>query len=485
MTLARLLDTTPSPKLGQLNSFADCLKAAQRLQKGDADGVNTILKAAAELDLGGIEVDILIEAIHCRTKTPKRTLKKGFEAFVKIALDEKEKAKKKADDDAADQWRKMRDAEREGLWASCRHIAEHPDLLEAMEEIAHQLLGVVNEGAAVRAVYLTCMSRHLVGEAIRFLRTGASASGKNYPVEKVLQFISRGDVIHISGASAKAIAYFGGQDDPDALKHKVLYIPEADILARKKDDSSNEVATMLRTLISEGVLMYQTVVTDPMTGRRETETIVKNGPITVILTTADDVDDQLKTRALIMGTDESGQQTEAIVERILSDVGKKPVNLQSWVDFDLWLKIDAPYRVEVPFAGAVSKAFKTSRPGFLQAASMRIRRDADSFLVAVKASAVVHKFQRESTEDGAIIATLDDYANALAAFDEGLATAHGHTSEAVISVVEAVEQMLKEEGASDLDPKPVSPSVKVSVRELCKRLRIASTSTARSAWTNP
>ena len=474
-----LVPFAPSPKLGDLENFADCFKAAKSLQKGDDAGVNTILKRAAELGLSGIQVEMLIVEIHARTGNSKKMLKKAFESFVKIVAEEKAEAKKNAAADAADQWQKMRDEERERLWKSCRHIAEHPDLLEAMEEIAHQLLGVVNEGAAVQAGYLTCMSRHLVGEAIRYLRTGASASGKNYPVEKVFQFIFRDDVIHISGASAKAIAYFGGQDAPDALKHKILYIPEADILARKQGDSSNEVATMLRTLISEGVLVHQTVVTDPMTGRRETETIVKNGPIAVILTTADDVDDQLKTRALIMGTDESGEQTEAIVERILSNVGRKPINLQPWNDFDLWLRIDAPYRVEVPFAAAVSKAFKMSRPGFLQAASMRMRRDADSFLTAVKASAATHKAQRKTTEDGAIIATLDDYQHALKAFDGGLATAHGHTSEAVISVVAAVEEMLKEEGVSDLDPKPDSPSVKVAVRDLCKRLRIASTSTAK------
>ena len=146
----------------------------------------------------------------------------------------------------------MRDEERERLWKSCRHIAEDPDLLEAMEEIAHQLLGVVNEGAAVQAGYLTCMSRHLVGEAIRYLRTGASASGKNYPVEKVFQFIFKDDVIHISGASAKAIAYFGGQDAPDAMKTD-LYLPEADILARSRATAQRS-RHQLRTLISEGVL---------------------------------------------------------------------------------------------------------------------------------------------------------------------------------------------------------------------------------------
>ena len=129
-----LVPFAPSPKLGDLENFADCFKAAKSLQKGDDAGVNTILKRAAELGLSGIQVEMLIVEIHARTGNSKKMLKKAFELFVKIVAEEKAEAKKNAAADAADQWRKMRDEERERLWKSCRHIAEHPDLLEAMEE---------------------------------------------------------------------------------------------------------------------------------------------------------------------------------------------------------------------------------------------------------------------------------------------------------------------------------------------------------------
>jgi hypothetical protein len=88
---------------------------------------------------------------------------------------------------------------------------------------------------------------------------------------------------------------------------------------------------------------------------------------------------------------------------------------------------------------------------------------------------VAHKFQRQIADNGAIVAALDDYRHALEAFDEGLSAAHGHIDETVVAVVEAVEKMLEEAPEDDLNP----DSVKVSVRDLCKRLRIASTSTAK------
>ena len=131
------------------------------------------------------------------------------------------------------------------------------DAARDMETVAHKL-GVVSESAGVRALYLTCASRLIADEAVRLLRLGAPASGKNLVVEKVLELIPEEAVVQISGSSPKALAYFGGAD-PDALKHKIVYIPEAQIMAAKHDVES-EFAIMLRTLISEGRVVYQTVV---------------------------------------------------------------------------------------------------------------------------------------------------------------------------------------------------------------------------------
>ena len=141
-------------------------------------------------------------------------------------------------------------------------------------------------------------------------------------VEVVLQLIPADAVIHISGASAKVLAYYGGADT-EALRGKILYIPEAQILAAK-GDAESELALMLRTLLSEGRLVYHVVVIPEGGGAAETITIVKNGPIAALLTTADSVDDQLKTRILPMDTDESGDQTDAIIKSILSKTQVRP-----------------------------------------------------------------------------------------------------------------------------------------------------------------
>jgi hypothetical protein len=452
------------------------MKAALALQKHDEAGVRTILAAAAEIGITDpLQVDALINAVHVATGIGKTPIKAAWKAFVAKAAEAKKKAeaeeRKRRDSDFARARQQAMAAERQRLWESCSKIAESPDLLAAMEAIAHELLGVVNEGPAVRATYLTGTSRLLFNKAVRFLRTGASASGKNFPIEQTLKFFPESSVIAVSGASPKSLVY-EGEDDPYALQHMLAYVPEAVILSGKKaGDSVNGYAVMFRTLLSEGNITYKSVNKNPATGKFVTVTVIKHGPIAAILTTADDVDQQLGTRCLIQGADESGEQTEAIVERTLSDDDEDmPRNLQPWIDFQLLLKMDMPpqgYRARIPFRKAVLAAFKQSRPKFLKNANMRMRRDVDSFLVAVKASALVHKFQREIAEDGAIIAVIDDYRHAYEAFDRGLAVAHGHIDENVIAVVEAVEQMRDEAPKSDLDPESESPErpVKVSVRE--------------------
>jgi hypothetical protein len=93
-------------------------------------------------------------------------------------------------------------------------------------------------------------------------------------------------------------------------------------------------------LASFSISRYQTVVVQEG-GPPETLTIVKNGPIAAVITTARDVDPELKTRVMVMDTDESGAQTVEIVKRILSDPEAGP-DLQSWLDFQTWLQLDGP-----------------------------------------------------------------------------------------------------------------------------------------------
>jgi hypothetical protein len=446
--------------------FDALLKTARELKAGDDKGVAKLMAEAVAIGLNDVQADMVIKAAHEATKVGIKVLwqawVKALAAHVNARREAEAPERERREAEVRVMTLRRREEERKRIWASCRALAESPTLLNQMVATA-QKLGLVNEGAGARGVYLACTSRLLANNAVRLLRLGSTASGKNYPVEVVLLLIPADAVVQISGSSPKVLPYFGGED-PDALKHKVIYIPEAVILDNKQHGVENEFTAMLRTLISEGRLVYHTVVTDKE-GSRETVVIIKNGPIAAVLTTARDVDREMKTRSLVQETDETGEQTDAIVRNVLSEREAAP-DLRPWLDLQLWLEEGAPYRVDIPFRRAIADAFDEWWPEFFKGAAMRMRRDITSFLVAIEASALLHKAQRP-TVDGVIVATVDDYNHAYEAFGEGLAAVHGQANEKVIATVEAIEAMRK---GNDM--------IKVTLRDLAKRLRVGSPMTA-------
>jgi hypothetical protein len=452
----------------EIQTFDDCIKVAASLETADHARVVALLAGAAVIGLSDLQADMLIKAIQKATDIGIRTLRKTLadeteEARAKAWKASAAERERFAAAKEAERIRKIEE-ERARLWQSCSHIAGSTTLLADMEAVAHAL-GVVGEGASVRQLYMTYSSRFLIDDSVRLLRLGAPAAGKNLVVERTLELIPSESVIRFSGASPKALAYFGGPG-PNVFRGKIIYIPEAAFFTDRHGVES-EFTVMLRTLISEGRVVYSFVSVregqDPVT-----VTMVKNGPIAAIITTARDVDPELKTRTLVNDADETGEQTVAIVKRILSDLRTPRPNLQPWLDFQWWLAMDAPYRVRVPFKEDIFAGLVRWRSDFLETAALRVRRDINNIICAVKASAVLHKAQREVDDDGAIVATLDDYANVHAAFDGDLAHLYGKASERTVAVVRAIEDM---GGAEDLP-------VKVTLRELAKRLRIVSLKTA-------
>ena len=458
-----------SEKLGaEIQTFDDCMTAAGTLDSGDHARVVALLVRAAAIALSSLQADMLVKAVQKMTGIGIKTLRKTLaneteEARLKAWKAGAAERERVAVAQEAERRRKIEE-ERSRLWNSCSRIAMSKMLLADVEGVAHQL-GVVGEGASVRQLYLTYASRLLSDDSVRLLRLGAPAAGKNLVVERTLELIPPECVIRFSGASPKALAYYGGAD-PNTFRGKIIYIPEA-VVFTDRHGVESEFTTMLRTLISEGRIVYSFVsVRDGQ--EPTTVTIVKNGPIAAIITTARDVDPELKTRTLVNDADETGGQTVAIVKRILSDVRTPRPDLQPWLDFQSWLMMDAPYRVRIPFKEAIFAGFERWRSKFLETAALRVRRDINNIICAVKASTLLHKAQREVDEDGAILATLDDYANVHSAFDDDLANLYGKASEKTVAVVRAIEDM---GGAEDL-------SVKVTLRELAKRLGIVSLKTA-------
>jgi hypothetical protein len=353
-----------------------------------------------------------------------------------------EAAAKEAEKAAAD-----REAAKASLMSQIGWLATSPDILmQAVQFLWDE--GVAGERSALIALNLFMAGRMHTTMPMALLRTGAPASGKNFVVEKALSMLPPGAVVHISGASAKALAYM-----QEPLANRIVYVKEAAALL-DSNGKEKEFAGMLRVLISEGRLDYHTVAQEePKTERgKPVRRLValhleQEGPISVVMTSArDNVEAELLTRVVLSPADESAEQTIRAARKSAARVSGQSLARQSrttrddWVAIHRWLELSGPFDVVIPLLDAFVACL---RPG-----PLRQRRDNRAVIAATSASAILHSAQRQKDAQGCIIADIADYGNAFEALNDGLATAYAPiVSPGVISVVKALEDMLAEQKA--------------------------------------
>jgi hypothetical protein len=440
------------------------------LDLADEAGARVILDEAVKNSLSEFQIETIIKLLNKVgfAIKPLRRLLGGMRAEAaearKPSAEERERLQREDDE------RRKREAneERETLRRSCSQIAESPTLLADMEEVVHRV-GVVGEGAAIRGAYLAGSSRLLRKRAICLLRRGAAAGGKNFLLSTVFRLVPNDSVVVLSSGSPMSLVYYGGGDE-GALKHKVLYVQEAAILAEKNGVES-PLTVLLRLLISEGQIDHLIAVPKPG-DTPVTLKIKRNGPVAVCITSArDNIESEMLTRLLTSDADGCPDQTMAVVKGLLSndDSDEEGPELASWLNFQRLLELEGPYDVSVPIGVALYRAYERRLQNFPHALQLRMRRDISGLISAIKTSAVLHKFQRDRDARGRIVATIDDYRHAHEAFDEGVSSLYGvKTRKEIIAVIRAVEDL----GAT------LAESVKVTVAALRKKLGINSNSTA-------
>jgi hypothetical protein len=450
-------------------SIADIKAAATSLDRNDIVGAKKLIGAALNAEPSKIESAQIIKALAKSLGVDKaavESLRREIEGAIRVA-----KVPTEADRLALSVVEKReREVKHAELYERCKDIAVSTSLLDDMANVVARL-GVVNERRGVKAAYLVATSRLNRRCAISLLRRGAAASGKNYPAEAVFKLIPPDSMITAVGGSPKSLPYLGGAAAVDALKHKIVYIPEAAAIADKRGVES-EFTTMLRVLISEGRIVYQTVQTQE-NETPITVTITKNGPIAVFVTSArDNIEEELLTRLMILDADESDGQTRAIIENFLTDHGHgvSAEEIEAWIDFQRWLELGGPYDVAIPFLSAISAAHDASKK-----LPLRYRRDLSGFLTAIKASAILHVAQRKRDEHGRVIAELIDYDAAHQAFDHDMGSLYRvNVPETAKAVVGAIERMIEAERAKDEDVN----DAKVTYDGLATALGINSNETA-------
>lgn len=293
------------------------------------------------------------------------------------------------------------EAKREELYPDIKHIAEAPDILKLVRGTV-RLMGIVGEDENTNLTYLGITSRFLP-KPVNVIVKGSSGSGKSYVTQSTIRLFPGIAFYMLTGGSSKSLVH----TDED-FSHRILVILEATQLNGAKDD--DPYSMFLRTLISEGYIRYEVVEKDPETKRMITRVAVKEGPTGVMLTTtADAIHHENETRMLSAYSNETEDQTKAIMARVAQTFTEPGVEeqveraLELWHKFHEWLA-RSNHKVVIPFMPQVVAAI-THTP-------VRFRRDVSQLGSLIQTSTIIHQATRETNSDGYLVATLEDYQTA-------------------------------------------------------------------------
>ena len=289
-------------------------------------------------------------------------------------------------------------------------LAQAPDLMDRVIQQV-QAMGVVNERELIKLTYIAATSR-VLQHPVNVLAKGASSGGKSFTATRTLELVGPDFVNHLTSSSALSLVY-----DDRPLAHTVLFINEANQL---QSDENSMFAMLVRTLISEGRIVHQTTVEDrgSPTGRR-VERIVREGPITLVVTTTGELHAENETRMLSWHIGESHEQTSAVIAGLAAHAAGAvavPADLAVWHDFQRWIAL-GPNDAVIPFAQQIAAQ--------IQPLMVRFRRDVGSLFNFIKASAILHQAQRQVDAQGRVVATVADYALAYPIFTKVMAQSSG------------------------------------------------------------
>jgi len=304
---------------------------------------------------------------------------------------------------------------------------KRPDLLD---EISRDIdaLGYVGEDTNKRLVYLVAVSRKLDDplSAIVMSQSGAGKSGLTEVIEKLTP---AEDMVLLTRLTPQSLYYV----EPGFLDRKLIIVEER--------YGSMEADYSIRVLQSRKKLIAAAPIKDPTTGNMRTKIFTVEARAAFIeATTAGSVNHENATRCFELSMDESPAQTQRIHERqrtMRTEAGLALRKQGEAISRKHWnaQRLLESLPVVIPFAGRLT--FPSSW--------MRTRRDHARFLNLIEVSAFLHQHQRERS-NGAIVASVADYATAYALASEVLTETLGDLRKPLREALSRIQAMAAAEG---------------------------------------
>jgi hypothetical protein len=358
-----------------------------------------------------------------------------------------------------------KDAERTRVWPLCKTIAKAPDILaRAVRELRKH--GVIGEEHVTYEVLMSTTSRVFLPDSgyriISGTLTGESGIGKSHTAEGAMHLCPQHAFYRLTSASEKALIY----EPLGTFRHRIVFLAEATALL-VIDNSI--LALFIRCLQTEKEFVYPVPVLGEK-GPPVTILLKQSGPTGLLTTTTKfALHAENDTRQIRLELDASPQHTKDILAAQSLALNVKTIDPSAWHAYFRWLEC-GPVEVSIPYHAQLNE--------MLDATPVRMRRDAAQLSSLIAASALMHQAMRQTDPFGAVIATGDDYNNALKVIGPAINRVSGkRITKNMLAVYGAVKAEVEAQcGATPGVPTPpetlLDKEVGLSVEEIGKRTGI-------------
>jgi hypothetical protein len=274
-------------------------------------------------------------------------------------------------------------------------LLEDPKLIDRIGADI-EAVGVAGEDDLRLTLYLVGTSR-LLPRPLAAIVQGQSSSGKSYTVERVASLFPREAVVLATQMTPQALFHAR----PGSLSHRWVVAGER---SRIENDDRAEATRALREMLSAGRLTK--MMPTKVDGEIQTVTIEQEGPIAFVeSTTLSKVFEEDANRCIMLSTDERRLQTKTIMRRLalhasgkISSDGPRIKALHHAAQRLLERRV-----IVIPFAERLAEVLEVF------ADRVECRRAYPMLLSLVEASALLHQRQRQTDQEGRLIAEPADY----------------------------------------------------------------------------
>jgi energy-coupling factor transporter ATP-binding protein EcfA2 len=267
---------------------------------------------------------------------------------------------------------------------------QNPNLFDEIVKDT-ETLGYVGEETNKKLMYLAATSR-LLDDPISILILSESGSGKSYLVDTVKKLMPPEDVIDVTSLSDQALNYMGD------LEHKFMSLSEA--------VHKDVIEHQLREMVSNKELRRLVTKKNEKTGTMRTEQVTVKAIVSLVMSSTNyNVNPENASRAFIINTDESEEQSQRIFKLQSKKLSNTRRRIQTNEIPTIIHKHRCAQRMLQPYV--VEGDFDTYRG--LSGKIMRYRRDHGRFIDLIAAVCFLRQYQKEVKQgDGYLYVECDD-----------------------------------------------------------------------------